>query len=142
MQVKDVMTRNVEVVSAQSSVVEAAKLMKDLNVGALPVGDKSKVLGLVTDRDLAIQVVAEGRNPKECRVEQVMSSPIEWISQDEDIEEASRLMADRKIRRLIVMDKSQKPVGFLALGDIATKGDENKAKEALSTISEPSHPSH
>lgn len=142
MQVKDVMTRDIELISAQSSVVEAAKLMKELNVGALPVGDKANVQGLVTDRDLAIQVIAEGRNPNECRVEQVMSSPVEWISEDEDIDAASRLMADRKIRRLIVMSKDQKPVGFLALGDIATKGDEDKAKEALSTISEPSHPSH
>lgn len=142
MQVKDVMTRGVEVVSPRSSVVEAAKLMKDLNVGALPVGDKDQVQGMVTDRDLAIQIVAEARNPNECRVEQVMSSPIEWISEDEDLDRAARMMADRKIRRLIVMNRDKKPVGFLALGDLATKGDENRAKEALQNISEPSHPTH
>lgn len=134
------MTKDVRVIQKNASVVEAAKLMRDMNVGALPVGDQSKIQGLVTDRDLAISVIAEGRNLDECRVEQVMSSPIEWISEDSDLDEASRMMADRKIRRLVVMDKNQKPVGFLALGDIATRGEEDRAQEALQTISEPSHP--
>ncbi len=142
MQVKDVMTKGIEFVSPRSTVVEAAQKMKDLNVGAMPVGTASDIKGMVTDRDLVLTVVAEGRDPKQYRVEQVMSSPIEWIFEEENINEAAKMMSDKKIRRLIVVDKNRKPVGILALGDLATKGDEDRAKEALSTISEPSHPSH
>jgi CBS domain-containing protein len=142
MLVKDIMTKDLEVVSGQKSVMEAAQIMKELNVGALPVGDHSKIQGMVTDRDIAVQVVAEGKDPGRCKVDEIMSSPIEWISQDSEADEAARLMADKKIRRLIVMDNRQRPVGFLALGDLATKGPEEKAEEALARISEPSRPTH
>lgn len=142
MQIRDIMTKNVEVIPVNCSVQEAAQKMKDLNVGALPIGDKSKVQGLLTDRDIAIQVVAAGKNPQSCKVQEIMTSPIQWIDQDSSVEEAADMMSDKQIRRLLVMDRNQKPVGFLSLGDIATKVDEQRAGESLQDISRPSQPAH
>ncbi len=142
MQVKDVMTKDVEVIPGRYSIVEVAKIMKEMDIGAIPVGDQQKVDGIITDRDIVLKVIAEGKALDQCTAKDVMTSPIQTIEADCDIEEAQQLMADKQVRRLVVVDENQKPIGMLALGDLATKSDENLAGQALQQVSEPSHPRH
>ena len=142
MQVKEIMTKSLQFVPADSSVIEAAQKMKQFDVGVLPVGDQDKVLGMVTDRDITIQAVASGRSLQDLRVQDVMSSDVKTVPWDADVKEASQIMADSQIRRLIVVDPQMKPVGIISLGDLATEGDEEQAGQALQDISEPNHPRH
>lgn len=142
MQVREIMTKNLEIVPVDCTVFDAAKKMKQFNIGVLPIGDKEKVVGILTDRDITVQAVAAGLNPQECKVQDIMSKQVETIMADSNVEEASQRMADQQIRRLVVVDQDQKPIGMLSLGDISTKVDEEKAGEALQEISEPSRPMH
>lgn len=142
MQVQDIMTKKLEFIPADCNIIEAAQMMKQLDVGALPVGDEDKVLGILTDRDIAIEAVASGKNLQRCSVQDVMSSQVQTISLDADVKEASEKMSQEQVRRLIVLDKQKKPVGIVSLGDLATKFDEEHAGRALQDISEPSHPRH
>lgn len=142
MRVQEIMSKNLEIIPPECTVVDAAKKMKQLNVGVLPVGDKEKVVGILTDRDITVQAVAAGLDVQSCKVDEIMSKKVETIKADSDADEASRRMADQQIRRLVVVDENQRPIGMLSLGDISTKVDEDKAGQALQEISEPSRPMH
>lgn len=142
MQVRDIMTKNLEIIPADCTVLDAAKKMKQLNIGVLPIGDKEKVVGILTDRDITVEAVAADVDVTECKVQDIMSRKVETISAESDVEEASQRMADQQIRRLVVVDQSNKPIGMLSLGDFATKADEDKAGDTLQEISEPSRPMH
>jgi CBS domain-containing protein len=121
MKVSDVMTREVESVQLSSTLEEAASIMKVENVGAVPVIDEDDdLVGILTDRDIVVRCVAEGKNPAETNVEDVLSHELETIEPDVDVEEAAQLMADRQLRRLPVCEDGEL-VGMVSIGDLAVK---------------------
>ena len=139
MKLADIMTRDVTVVSPNDTVQRAAQIMDELNVGALPVCDGRRILGMVTDRDLTVRITAQGKSPDQTRVEEAMSTNVRWCFEDEDVESVIEKMGDTQIRRLPVVDRDKNLVGIVSLGDIATKSDE-VAEEALEGVSQPSEP--
>ncbi|MBA2446743.1 MAG: CBS domain-containing protein [Chloroflexi bacterium] len=136
--VRDVMTRKPEVVSPDAKIAEVARKMRDLDVGALPVCDGERLLGMVTDRDISVRVTAEGKDPNETPVRQAMSAELTWVFEDETARSAATIMSQRQIRRLPVMDRNDKLVGIVALGDVARElGDDTLSGETLEQISKP-----
>lgn len=140
MKVKDLMTKDVATLNAEDSVEQAARIMKEHNIGSVPVCDGENVIGIITDRDIALRSVAEGENVKNQKVREVMSSNPVLANPDMDVHDAARIMSERQIRRLPVVDKSN-IVGIVSLGDLAVEQQlKDNAEEALSEISEPSSP--
>lgn len=137
---RDVMTRQPEVVRPDATITDAASIMKRLNVGALPVCDGSRLLGMLTDRDITIRTAAEGRDPQVTLVRDAMSAGVSWASEDDAVDEALRLMRQRQIRRLPVVDERHNLVGIVSLGDLVVDSDTAMAGDALEEISEPAHP--
>ncbi|MGE0806651.1 MAG: CBS domain-containing protein [Burkholderiaceae bacterium] len=137
--VSDVMTRGVRAISPDDSIVFAAQAMDELNVGSLPVCEQGRLVGMVTDRDIAIRSVAQER-PLDTPVKAVMSASVRWCTEDAPLTEAAKLMCEAQIRRLPVVDGAHTLVGMVALGDIATKADRDVAAETLQSVSEPAEP--
>ena len=135
--VENVMTANPRSVDPETDVGEAARILRDENVGSLPVVRDGRVTGIVTDRDLAIRVLAEGRDPRSTRVADVVSGEPVTVRADQDLDEALRLMAHHQLRRLIVVEDSDRLVGILAQADVALTGDEERAGEVVEEISRP-----
>jgi CBS domain-containing protein len=134
------MTRNVRSVEKTSTVEEAAKIMKELNVGSVPVTDGGRVVGMITDRDLVLRNVANGKEPRNTKVEEIMTSTVISATPDMDVHQAADMMAKNQIRRLPVME-NDRLVGIVSIGDLAVRNIfENEAGEALSNISQPSRP--
>jgi CBS domain-containing protein len=135
--IQDVMTRDVTSVSPEDTVRRAAQLMKDLDVGALPVCDGPKLVGMLTDRDITIRATAEGKAPEATRVGDVMSTEVLTCYATQSVEEVLAEMGDEQIRRVPVIDQqSHSLVGIVSLGDIATK-DGATTDKALGEISAP-----
>jgi CBS domain-containing protein len=135
------MTRDVQVVAPDATIREAAALMKALDIGPLPVCDGRTLLGVVTDRDLAVRATAEGRDPNTTRVREVMSAGVVTAFEDDDVRDAAKLMQREQIRRLLVLSRDKLLVGIVSLGDVATEaGDAKLAGRTLEEISEPSEP--
>ena len=135
--VENVMTANPRSVDPDTDVGEAARILRDENVGSLPVVRDGRVTGIVTERDLAIRVLAEGRDPGSTRVADVVSGDPVTVRADQDLDEALRLMAHHQLRRLIVVEDSDRLVGILAQADVALTGDEERAGEVVEEISRP-----
>jgi len=139
-QVADVMTRDVRVVSPKDSIQRAAQCMDELNVGVVPVCDGSKLLGMVTDRDITVRGVAAGKMA-DTPVTEVMSEHVRWCYEDQDIDEVMDEMRDAQIRRLPVINHEKQLVGIVSLGDLADRGfDDKRVGETLKDISTPSEP--
>lgn len=142
MQIKDVMTRGVEVVRPDETLQDAARKMKSIDVGPLPVCDGERLVGILTDRDIILRATAEGRDPKTTPVKDAMTPGIVYVYEDQDIDEAAQLMKERQIRRLVVLDRNKQLVGILSLGDIAADTKDAKLSgKVLEKVSEPSEPS-
>ena len=139
MQLSEIITREVETVRPDTSAREAAQRMRSMDVGALPVCDGRRLLGMVTDRDLAIRVLAEGRDPNATPVRDAMTPDVTYAFEDDDVQRAADLMKEQQIRRLPVLDREKHLVGIVALGDIATTGKDRLSGDALQQISQPSH---
>ncbi len=139
-QVKDVMTRGVRTLGPGDSMVLAAQAMEELDVGAVPVCDGQRILGMVTDRDIVVRGVAQDLAPGKTRLEDVMSAQVEWVFEDEGLTEVAAKMQQLQIRRLPVLDRDKRLVGILSLGDLAARGDVQQAGAALADISEPARP--
>lgn len=136
MKVSKTMTREVRLANPSQSICEAAQLMADLDVGALPVADNDRLVGMLTDRDIAVRAVAAGRGP-DTPVRDIMSSEVLYCFEDQEIEDVTRNMADVQVRRLPVLNRDKRLVGIVSLGDIACGGDaRDKAAQALSGISQ------
>lgn len=136
MKVRDIMTTQVDVAESNSSLVQIAQMMKRDNVGAIPVCQGNKLLGILTDRDIVVRAVAEGKDLTSIKASEIMSGNPVSVEPDADIHEASKIMSEKQIRRLPVIDNG-KLVGMLALGDMAVENiHENEAGEALSRISQ------
>ncbi|SHK03593.1 CBS domain-containing protein [Clostridium amylolyticum] len=140
MRVKDVMTNDVASLKPEDSIERAAELMKEFNIGSLPVCEGKKVIGIVTDRDIALRAVAEGKDNRNQTVKDVMSSNPVVIDSQADVKEAAKLMSDNQIRRIPIVEANSL-VGMVSLGDIAVEPHlEDNAQDALKDISEPSIP--
>lgn len=134
---KDVMSRDVKVIGPEMTIREAARMMCDGNFGMMPVGDNERMIGAISDRDIAIRAVAEGKDPG-TTVREIMSAGIRWAYDDDTVERAAKLMSEHQVRRLPVVDHDHRLVGIVALGDFAVDSSEiQPAAEALSKISEP-----
>jgi CBS domain-containing protein len=132
--IRDIMTDDVESCSLLDNVYEVAVKMKELNVGAIPIVDNDKLVGMITDRDIVLRCVAE-KHPASSKVEDIMSSHLVTVTKDTKSREAARLMADHQIRRLPVVE-GDKLVGIVSLGDFAVRHlTDEQAGEALSDIS-------
>ena len=140
MKIKDVMTRAVETVRPDQSLQEAAAKMKSLDVGPMPVTEGDRLVGMLTDRDIVIRAVADGRDARTTKVRDAMSSDVVCCKEDDDVKDAATKMKDRQIRRLVVVDANQRIAGIVSLGDIAvdTK-DDLMAGRVLEEVSKPSH---
>lgn len=138
MQLKEIMTADVEVIRPDSSIADAAKKMRSLDVGSLPVCDGERLLGMVTDRDITIRATADGRDPNNTLVRDCMSREIVYCFEDQSAEEAERLMQEKQIRRLPVLTREKQLAGIIALGDLATKTDDvQQVGRTVREISEP-----
>lgn len=134
--VRDIMTDGVDSCSLLDNVYEVAVKMKELNVGAIPIVDNDKLVGMITDRDIVLRCVAE-KNPPSSKVEDIMSKDLITVTKDMDAHEAANLMAKHQVRRLPVVEGDQL-VGIVSLGDFAVHQlTDQKAGEALTEISEP-----
>lgn len=132
--IRDIMTDDVESCSLLDNVYEVAVKMKELNVGAIPIVDNDKLVGMITDRDIVLRCVAE-KHPASSKVEDIMSSHLVTVTKDTESREAARLMAEHQIRRLPVVE-GDKLVGIVSLGDFAVRHlTDEQAGEALSDIS-------
>jgi len=138
MRVSQVMTRNAECIKPDASVQEAAKRMKSLDVGALPVCDNDRLVGVITDRDIAVRSAAEGRDPKADRVQATMTPELVYCYEDEDAADAARRMQEKQVRRLPVLNRDKRLVGIVSLGDLAVEARDDKLSgETLERVSEP-----
>ena len=138
MLVKEIMTRNLEVVAPGDTLEQAARKMEVLDVGPLPVCEGDRVVGMVTDRDITVRATASGCDPKSTLVSEAMTHDIICCYEDQDIQEAAQLMKEKQIRRLLVMSRADELVGIVSLGDLATEaGDQGQPGEVLKKVSEP-----
>ncbi len=138
---REIMTQNVATVTPQQTVAEAAQIMSQYNVGAVPVVENGKAVGIITDRDIALRVTAKGQNPSATKVESAMSTGLVTGTPDMDVHEAANLMAQNQVRRLPVVDHNNSLAGIVSLGDLAVESIyQNEAGEALSSISQPASP--
>jgi len=139
--VRDVMTDRPRCVTPETPVSEAARLMKSDDVGSLPVLEGDKLAGIVTDRDIVVQAVAEEKDPRGMPVREVASREVVTIGPEEDLSEALKLMASNQVRRIPVVDESSRLVGILAQADIAREAKEKDSGQMLQDISQtPSGP--
>ncbi len=140
MKIKDIMTTDVEVLSPDTLLVDCAKKMQEINVGAIPVCDGDKILGMVTDRDIVVHGIAKDMDVKTTAVTEIIQNTPVYCFEDDDISKASDLMKTEQIRRLIVVDQNKKLCGVVSIGDIAAKTqNEQLSGETLQDISQPSH---
>ncbi|HEY8910480.1 MAG TPA: CBS domain-containing protein [Desulfosporosinus sp.] len=136
MKVREVMTDSVDCVSPTASAVDVAKMMKKDDVGSIPICDKNKIVGVITDRDIVLKVVAVGGDPSSTSAKDIMTTKVISVTADQDVHEAADLMAKYQIRRLPVLEKGNL-IGIVALADLATeKIHINEAGDALSGISQ------
>jgi CBS domain-containing protein len=141
MQLREIMTHEVHAVPPEANLRHAAQRMKSWDIGVLPVCRNDKLIGVITDRDIAVRAVAEGKDPEACCVSDAMTPDLIYCYEDEDVEQAAQLMEDRQIRRLPVMDREQHLVGIVSLGDLATRQrDARLSNEVLEQVSRPNQP--
>ncbi len=139
--IADIMSTDVRTIQPQESLRRAAHCMQELDVGALPVCDGERLLGMLTDRDIVVRAIADGLDPDQACVSDVMSGDLEYCTADQDTEDAKRLMGARQLRRLPIIDANRKLVGIVSLGDLAVR-DTGPIDDALRDISEPGLSSH
>ena len=134
--IRDIMTSNPSTVEPDKTVVDAARIMKQEDAGVVPVTENGRLTGMVTDRDIAIRVVAEGRDPQSTPVREVASKDLVTIDPQQDLDEALRLMAQHQVRRLPVVEEDGRLVGIVAQADVARKGDDTQTGQVVQEISE------
>ena len=136
MKISEVMTREVTTVEASQTAQEAASFMLQGDAGSIPVTDGDRLIGMITDRDIAVRGVAKGHGP-DALVRDLMSDGLICVHIDDDVEEAARKMSEAQVRRLPVIDQSDKLCGIVSLGDLSREADDESAHQALQGISEP-----
>jgi len=142
MRVSEAMTRDVRVANPDQSIREVASIMKDIDAGAMPVGDNDRLVGVITDRDIAIRAVAEGKGP-DTRVRDVMSTEqVMYCYEDEDLAHVAQNMAENQVRRLPVVNRDKRLVGIVSLGDVANEASHATAGKAVKGVSKPGSTQH
>jgi CBS domain-containing protein len=137
MKISEVMTPNPQVITPEQPIQEAARRMLDADTGALPVGDGERLIGMVTDRDIAVRAVAEGRGP-ETPVREVMSEKLLFAWDDQDVDEVAIQMSDAQVRRFPVLSREgERLVGIVSIGDLSRSDDGDAAQVALEGVSQP-----
>lgn len=137
MKVSEIMSRDVQVARPDDSIQAAARRLAEIDAGSLPVCDGETLKGMITDRDITVRAVAEGRS-FETKVSDVMTPGVEYCFEDDDLDEAADKMAEGQIRRLPVLDRDKRLVGILAIGDLTGRVKDRTAGQTLEEISEPS----
>ena len=136
----DIMTKNPSCVTPETRISEAAKMMRDSEVGILPVVEKEgskKLVGVITDRDIAVRCVAEGHDSSKCPVREAMSTDVETARESDDVESVMNRMASEQVRRIPIVDDRGQLVGIVAQADVMTRGDDDKkAERTVERISE------
>lgn len=135
MRIVEAMTRNVKLANPDQSIMEAAKMMAECDCGALPVGENDRLVGVITDRDIVVRALAEGK-AAQTKIRDVMSSEVKYCFEEDDVNKVARSMGDLQIRRLPVLDRNKRLTGIVSLGDIAISDEGQSAGEALCCISE------
>jgi CBS domain-containing protein len=136
MKVSDVMTRDVQTVRPDQSARDAATFMLQADAGAIPVTEGSRLVGMITDRDIAVRGVAEGHGP-DTPVRDLMTNDVVAAREDDDVEDAAARMSQAQVRRLMVVDDQQQLCGIVSLGDLSRDADTDCASEALEGVSQP-----
>ncbi len=136
MRISECMTRKVQVASPYQSLRDAARAMADLDAGVLPVGENERLVGMITDRDIAVRGIAEGRGP-DTKIRDVMSAEVQCCFDDQEVGDVLQNMRELKVRRMPVISRDRRLVGIVSLGDLATNGEPAWAGEALGGISQP-----
>jgi len=136
MQAKDLMTKSVECVSPDMRVDEIARTMKSMDIGFVPVCQNDRLVGTVTDRDIVLRGIAGGADMKACKARDVMTPEVFWCYDDQTAEEVGDYMAKREIRRVMVLDRNKRIAGVISIGDLAKRGDQQKAGETICNIAE------
>jgi CBS domain-containing protein len=134
--IRELMTENPKTVSSDATVVEATRVMRDDDVGLVPVVDGERLVGTVTDRDIAIRVVAEERDANSTAVREIASTDLVTIDPEQDLDEALRLMAQHQVRRLPVVEEDGRLVGIVAQADVARHGDDSETGQVVERISQ------
>ena len=138
MKIQSILTKDPHVISPDAMICEAARLMKQHDIGMLPVCGGERLVGSITDRDLAIRAVAGGRDPLKTPISEIMTPSVFWCYDDQEIEEAAHLMEEKQIRRLPIVNRQKRLVGIISLGDLALRSKDNLlAEEVLECVSEP-----
>ncbi len=138
MLVTDVMTRGAERIGPTNSLQAAAQKMRNLNVGVLPVCDNDLLVGMITDRDITVRAVADGCDTRLTAVKDVMTPDVVYCFDDQDVQEAAKLMQEQQVRRLVVLNRDKRLIGIVSLGDLAVEtGDDNLAGKTLEEVSLP-----
>lgn len=133
---RDLMTRNVECIAPGMPLEEAARTMKRLDVGFLPVCEKDRLIGTITDRDIVLRVVAEGKDIKKCTASEVLTPSVFWCFDDQSADEIAEYMSKQEIRRVLILDRNKRLAGVISIGDLAKRGDESTAGETIREIAE------
>ena len=140
MKVNEIITHDPEVIRPETALIEAAQKMKSLDIGMLPVCDGDRLVGVITDRDITVRGVAQGYDPKTARVQEVMTPEVIYCFDDEDVKDVAKKMEEKQVRRLPVLNRENRLVGIVSLGDLAVRtGKEKLAGEVLERVSEPGH---
>jgi CBS domain-containing protein len=139
MRVSEAMSRDVQIVDPDQTLQQAAAKMCELDVGALPVGENDRLVGMITDRDIAVRAVAERKGP-DTPIREVMTKEVKYCFEDEDLEHVAANMGDIRVRRLPVMSRDKRLVGIVSLGDIAMVEGRSAAGEAVTGVSRPGGP--
>ncbi|MGD9882844.1 CBS domain-containing protein [Reyranella sp.] len=135
MRVSEVMTRDVCIAAPEQTIQEVAKMMGDIDIGVLPVGENDRLVGMITDRDIAVRAVGQGKGLS-TKVRDIMSEEVKYCFEDEDTNHVTRNMGDQQLRRLPVVNRKKRLVGILSLGDLAIAKDGRAAGNALKDISQ------
>jgi len=137
MKLKEIMTQDVELIHPDDSLQTAAQKMRDRDIGFLPVCDGDRLIGVVSDRDIIVRVIAEGRDPKAMMGRNLVTAPVIYCFEDQDVDEAARIMQENQIRRLVILNRDKRLVGVVSLGDLAMNRPPDQSGEVLQSVSEP-----
>jgi CBS domain-containing protein len=135
MRVSEAMTRDVRIANPGQSIRDVAKIMAEIDAGSMPVGENDRLVGMITDRDIAIRAIAKGKGP-DTPVRDVMSKDVKYCYEDEDLEHVARNMGDIQVRRLPVVSRDKRLVGIVSLGDVAQNEDSETTGETTAGVSQ------
>jgi len=138
MTVRDIITRNPEVIHPNATICEAARIMKERDIGMLPVCDGDRLVGSLTDRDLTVRAMAAGHDPFSTKVREVMTPKVRYCYENDELGAAAQIMEKEQIRRLPVLNDQKRLVGIVSVGDLAVRcGDEQLVEEVMECVCEP-----